>query len=76
MCFDIISLLFPDLYDAPDVASSPCHEPGDEAAWFRELERWIEHREARAPYEARIRELFAHPARERAVRQFFDAVLA
>jgi glycosyltransferase involved in cell wall biosynthesis len=62
----------------PETANgfSPCLDPSDEDAWFRELERWIEHREARAPFEARIRRSFSHPDWKGAATQFFEAVPA
>jgi len=53
---------------------SPCLDPADDDAWYREIERWIEEPAARAPYEARIRDSFKHPDWEHAAAQFFDAV--
>jgi glycosyltransferase involved in cell wall biosynthesis len=53
---------------------SPCLDPGDEAAWFAILKTWIEDPEARAPYEARIRDSFSWPTWEAAAVQFFGAV--
>jgi glycosyltransferase involved in cell wall biosynthesis len=53
---------------------SPCLDPTDEDAWFRELQCWIEDGETRAPYEARVRQSFSHPDWERAAAQFFAAV--
>jgi hypothetical protein len=55
---------------------SPCLDPTDEDAWFRELECWIENGEARAQYEKRIRRSFSHPDWKGAAAQFFEAVRA
>jgi len=48
--------------------------PADDEAWYREIGRWIEEPEARASYQPGIRQSFAHPDREHAPAQFFDAV--
>jgi glycosyltransferase involved in cell wall biosynthesis len=52
---------------------SPCLDPGDEEAWLTALERWIEDPEARAPYEASIRDSISWPTWDAAAAQFFEA---
>lgn len=53
---------------------SPCLDPRDETAWLEAMRRWISDPEARAPYEAAIRERFRHPTWPDAARAFFVAL--
>lgn len=53
---------------------SPCLDPADDDAWYREIKRWIEDPAACASYEERIRRSFSHHDWEQAAAQFFDAV--
>ena len=53
---------------------SPCLDPGDEDAWFRELKRWIEDPQARTSYEAEIRATFSWPGWSEVAARFFEAV--
>ncbi len=52
---------------------SPCLDPDDEEAWFVALKSWIEDPEARAPYEARIRDSFSWPDWSEAAARIFEA---
>lgn len=51
---------------------SPCLDPEDEEAWYSLLKEWIEHPEARAPFERAIKRKFKHPTWSEAAAHFFS----
>ncbi len=55
---------------------SPCLPTGDVQAWLATIRRWMEDRDARAPFEMTIRESFAHPSWDQAAARIFEAVTA
>jgi glycosyltransferase involved in cell wall biosynthesis len=59
----------------PEVAHglSPCLDPKDEEAWYKLVREWIEHPDARAPFEQAIRHQFRHPTWSEAAELFFSA---
>jgi glycosyltransferase involved in cell wall biosynthesis len=55
---------------------SPSLDPADEEAWYEMIRRWIEHPEAREPYEQKIRARFRHPTWSEAAANFFGKISA
>ncbi len=56
-------------------ALSPCLPASDSQARLTTLRRWIEEPNARAPYEKKISETFAHPIWDEAAAKVFEAAL-
>ncbi len=55
---------------------SPCLSVSDIEAWHATMRRWIEDPEARAPYEHRIRQSFAHLTWDQAAAKILAAAIA
>lgn len=55
---------------------SPCLPVGDVDFWTGALAEWIEHPDARAPWETRLRDSFTHPTSAAAAAAMLDAVAA
>ncbi len=52
---------------------SPCLDAQDEEAWYKLIREWIEHPDARTPFEQVIRHQFKHPDWSESAAIFFSA---